>query len=170
MTTHTEKSRVHVRSIFPDRTIVGLETVPDKTGGCLDQESADRPARVVIRAAGESKKEFFLTVFHAGSGTSAMPSVEALSPPAADMKGVLIKDATQNRGLLVSESGQPVTSAISFAIHPGTGMEFLVADLPPGRTYAVTVKRGPGEQTVTLEPSTSGWVTADAQGVLRLTL
>jgi hypothetical protein len=162
----TAKDKLDVRSVLPGDSEVANVSVSDKTGTqgtCLVQENTDVPSRVtIIEGTPGLARQFFVTAFHVGAPTSAMPATEALTSADGAMKGVLIKDAAQNRGLLVSTTPAAVTGTISFDTTAAAGSEFIVGDLPANQKYNVTA----GSGKVTLTPSASGSIAANAKGVM----
>ncbi|MFH1017724.1 MAG: hypothetical protein V1798_06010 [Pseudomonadota bacterium] len=167
ITTPTAKNRLAVRSVLPDNATVAKEDVTDKTETCLTQEENDHPSRLTISEGSPPQaKQMFVTVFQVGVPASAMPTTEALASTNGSLKGVLIKDGVQNRGLLVSATSDAVSGTISFSTTASAGSEFIVGDLPANQKYNATYSSG----TITLEPSDSGSVSADSQGVLDLAL
>ncbi|MFH1263183.1 MAG: hypothetical protein V1495_07060 [Pseudomonadota bacterium] len=153
------EARLNLRSLLPENATVSRDPVVKKSGGCLPQEEGDQPSRVTVSAPA-GKEDFHLTVFQAGSAASAMPETETIS--SGKLIGVLIKDPVLNRVLVVSVDAAELSGALTFTCHPTGKTEFVVADLPPGTKYDVTI----AGSSVTLTPSSPGQVRADDKGVL----
>jgi hypothetical protein len=122
--------------------------------------------RIQIQPTVSRLSDAFLNVlFPTSSKTKSMPETILVTSSTQNMTGAHIKDAAMNFVVMFSAAtnGADVTGRITYAINPTAITRHILLNLPPNKSFTVTVAKD--GRTITITPG-SGRYLSTAQGVL----